>query len=143
MKKYFSLLLTAISLNAFSQTIEMPLAGFKTGDDINFAKPDFDDSQWQQIKSNVTWELQGFDGYNGFAWYRFHVTIPTAIKTNSLWKDSLRIHLAKIDDLLPKQASTLSTENSSANRVHYRKKKMAIRLPGIRSRKYIWPPVIP
>ena len=98
MKKYFSLLLTVISLNAFSQTIEMPLALFKTGDDINFAKPDFDDSQWKQIKSNVTWELQGFDGYNGFGWYRFHVTIPTSIKTNSLWKDSLRIHLAKIDD---------------------------------------------
>lgn len=98
MKNIFLSLLILFSFKSLSQNIALPTAFFKTGDDINFARPDHDDSQWQQIKSNVNWELQGFDGYNGFAWYRFHVTIPSTIKTNSLWKDSLRIYLAKIDD---------------------------------------------
>jgi alpha-galactosidase len=96
-------LLLAISLLtvqvSISQKIEMPVAKFKTGDDITYSYPVTDDSKWGEIRSNLIWEPQGYDKYDGYAWYRFHVVLQSAIKTNSLWKDSLRIFLAKIDDV--------------------------------------------
>ena len=35
-----------------------------------FAKPDFDDSGWKPIAVDRPWEAQGFEGLDGFAWYR-------------------------------------------------------------------------
>jgi hypothetical protein len=98
MKNFFFLCFTFLSLACFSQKIEMQDAKFQTGDDIKWSNTDFDDTHWPMLKTNLNWELQNYDGYNGFAWYRFHVNIPSAIKNNSFWKDSLRIFLAKIDD---------------------------------------------
>ncbi len=43
---------------------------FSVGDNKEWAKPDFDDSDWDQIRVPSTWENQGYDDYNGFAWYR-------------------------------------------------------------------------
>lgn len=76
----------------------MPEAKFKTGDDKNYSLPDLDDSHWQILKTNEFWDEQGFGDYDGYAWYRIHVIIPSSLKKNSYWKDSLRIYLAKIDD---------------------------------------------
>jgi stage II sporulation SpoE-like protein len=55
----------AISLNG--------LWRFHTGDDPNWAKPDFDDSHWSLLRSDNTWDQQGYKGYRGMAWYRFRV----------------------------------------------------------------------
>ena len=82
----------------FSQHIEMPMANFSTGNDESWSKTVIREAKWKVIKTNIPWEAQGHDGYNGYAWYRFHVNIPSAIKNNSYWKDSLKIFLAKIDD---------------------------------------------
>ncbi len=82
-----------------AQKIDLPAAKFITGDDVTYSYPVTDDSKWANIKSNVIWETQGYDNYDGYAWYRFHVIIPPGIRTNSLWKDSLRIFLAKVDDV--------------------------------------------
>jgi hypothetical protein len=52
-------------------------------------KPEFNDADWRQLHVPATWEEQGImtpnprwpstganDGYNGYAWYRRHVTVP-------------------------------------------------------------------
>ena len=43
---------------------------FKTGDHLQWAEPDFDDSEWHIIQAPGDWESQGFKNYDGFAWYR-------------------------------------------------------------------------
>ncbi|WP_050982095.1 putative Ig domain-containing protein [Mucilaginibacter paludis] len=45
------------------------------------------------------WQSQGFPDYHGFAWYRIHVNIPVALKTNAVWKDSIRLFLAHVNDV--------------------------------------------
>src|SRR6202012_195651 len=44
------------------------------------------------------WEEQGHDGYDGFGWYRLHVTIPKSLKENSFFKDSIRFRMGYGDD---------------------------------------------
>ncbi len=43
---------------------------FSIGDFSEWADPNYDDSDWDEIKVPDKWENQGYDGYNGFAWYR-------------------------------------------------------------------------
>ena len=86
-------------LRSFSQpNIVIDSTKFQTGDDSGWSKPGFDDANWQTLKTNLEWDEQGYKDYNGFAWYRMHVVIPSTIKEKSFWKDSLRIYLARIDD---------------------------------------------
>jgi len=42
----------------------------------NFARPDFDDSNWKVITTKASWEKQGFPNYNGWGYYRRRVTVP-------------------------------------------------------------------
>ncbi len=100
MRKIFILTLLFISTQVSSQQdISLPTAKFKTGDIPAWSQASFDDSQWPSIKTNTPWEQQGYADYNGFAWYRFHFKLPASLRDNSYWKDSLRIFLAKIDDV--------------------------------------------
>jgi sialate O-acetylesterase len=43
---------------------------FQIGDKASWAAADFNDSDWESIKAPLAWEEQGFNGYDGFAWYR-------------------------------------------------------------------------
>lgn len=43
---------------------------FSIGDDSKWANPLFDDSNWDQISVPGKWEDQGYNDYNGYAWYR-------------------------------------------------------------------------
>jgi len=93
----FFCLLTTSSL--FSQ--DLPIADgwkFSTGDQPEWASPSFNDSAWARIKVGASWESQGYTDYNGFAWYRLHVRIPSGIKDKSFLKEKLRLELGKIDD---------------------------------------------
>lgn len=36
----------------------------------------FDDASWQRIRIGDFWEKQGFDGYDGIAWYRVSFALP-------------------------------------------------------------------
>ena len=92
----FSFLLISITTQA--QKVELSTAKFMTGDNITYSYPATDDQAWTSIKTNQTWERQGHENYDGFAWYRFHLIIPVAFKTNSYWKDSVRIFLSRVDD---------------------------------------------
>ena len=70
---------------------------FKIGDDCVWAEKDFDDSKWDSIQIGL-WEDQGYQKYNGFAWYRMKVFIPSSLKESSYLKDSLQLFLGEIDD---------------------------------------------
>ncbi len=68
-------------------------------------KPELNDADWRQLHVPATWEEQGImtpnprwpstvpnDGYNGYAWYRKHVTVPAdwgeaAVRFQSGWID--------------------------------------------------------
>ncbi len=86
------------SLQAITQNIILSKAKFTTENNDAFKLKDYDDTQWAVIKTGLNWELQGYDGYNGYGWYRIKTLFPSSLKTNSYWKDSLRINLGKIDD---------------------------------------------
>ena len=59
-KLLISLFLLLGALSCFAQqTIELNNWKFKTGDNINWSKSDFDDSAWKSIKTNEAWETQG------------------------------------------------------------------------------------
>lgn len=43
---------------------------FSVGDDQRWAQPGFDDHRWSRINVPSYWEDEGYDRYNGYAWYR-------------------------------------------------------------------------
>ncbi len=43
---------------------------FSIGDNKKWADPKYADSDWENIDVPSTWEDEGFNGYNGYAWYR-------------------------------------------------------------------------
>ena len=96
--------LTALFLSFFffafsgAQKVELPTAKFITGDNVIYSYPSTDDSHWTEIKAKTPWEYQGFANYDGYAWYRFRLVVLPSMKEISLWKDSLRIFLGKVDD---------------------------------------------
>lgn len=51
-------------------------ARFHTGDDLRWADPRFDDSQWAVLRLDRSWSGQGYRNYSGFAWYRFRILLP-------------------------------------------------------------------
>ena len=71
---------------------------FKIGDNLDYAKMDYDDSDWEQIEVSKTVEEQGHRNYNGYSWYRIKIFIPVSLKKNAALTDSLVINLGKIDD---------------------------------------------
>ncbi len=71
---------------------------FKTGDNLQYSASDFNDSDWEEIRVNQTWNKQGYKKYEGFAWYRIHVVIPASLKENPFPNDSLIFNFGKIDD---------------------------------------------
>src|SRR5690349_13648541 len=94
------LLLFGITRLAAQESISLQLkeARFHTGDDPSWSASSFNDKDWPLIKAGQNWEPQGFDKYDGYAWYRFHILLPVGLKENAWWKDSIRLFLAKIDD---------------------------------------------
>ena len=60
-----------------SDTWKFQLDAKDIGVKSEWFKNDFDDSSWKDIKINATWEKQGYDNYDGYAWYRLSkVKIP-------------------------------------------------------------------
>jgi hypothetical protein len=64
----------------------VPLDGewqFHPGDDLRWAAPAYDDSEWERIKADKTWGAQTHPSYTGFAWYRRHLDIPPSPLANA------------------------------------------------------------
>lgn len=68
---------------------------FSIGDDPNWARADFDDSYWGSIMVPAKWEPQGYEGYDGNAWYRRELVLNNNIKAD----ERLILILGKIDDM--------------------------------------------
>lgn len=93
------LFLSVVKLSAQEETIK--LSGpwkFIQGDNLEYAAPGFNDSQWKPILVDRIWESQGYDPYDGYAWYRVKVFIPSSLKDKAYLKDSLKIFLGKINN---------------------------------------------
>jgi hypothetical protein len=66
---------------------------FATGDDANRALPEFDDSSWSGIKVSASWEDQGYEDYDGYAWYRREFNVDAEDLLQPFY-----VYLGKIDD---------------------------------------------
>jgi len=66
---------------------------FKTGDNMDYKEPLFNDNNWHLINVPKAWEDQGYNDYDGYAWYRkkFFVSGQYA-------NEKVVILLGKIDD---------------------------------------------
>ena len=67
---------------------------FSIGDSPDWAKPDLNDFDWERIKVPNAWENEGFNGYNGYAWYRKKVEIKSNLKGRDIY-----LSLGRIDDV--------------------------------------------
>lgn len=65
---------------------------FNIGDNSLWANPDFDDSDWDDIYVPAAWEDEGFNGYDGYAWYRVNFDLR---KDES---DAYYLELGYVDD---------------------------------------------
>jgi len=93
------LFLTVISQRTFSNELHavVTLSGywqFSIGDNMAWAAKDFDDRDWDKIAVPATWEDQGYMGYDGYAWYRTKIKIPSSKDNKSLF-----IKIGNIDDV--------------------------------------------
>ena len=75
--KYMALIIMTAALSVLTHAEDLrklvSLSGywkFSIGDDIRWASPAYDDSQWDQLSVPGGWENQGYNEYNGYAWYR-------------------------------------------------------------------------
>jgi hypothetical protein len=101
----FLLLTPALCAPAHAQDFDLnagrqPLASldglwrFHTGDDPQWADPNFDDSQWPLLRSDESWAVQGYKGYSGTAWYRFRVSVPAGMSDLSIWLPDISTNYA-------------------------------------------------
>ncbi len=67
---------------------------FEIGTSDSYAKPGYNDSDWEDIKVPGCWEDEGFPGYDGFAWYRTTVFIPKELENKAL-----RLRMGRVDDV--------------------------------------------
>ncbi|MGE4585962.1 MAG: beta galactosidase jelly roll domain-containing protein [Mangrovibacterium sp.] len=94
------LVLLGLLVVPFAAPAEMPyplsLKGywkFRIGDREQWALCETDDSDWARIKVPGRWEDAGYQGYDGFAWYRTRVVIPAGMKS-----PNLVLQLGYVDD---------------------------------------------
>ncbi|SNR31130.1 sialate O-acetylesterase [Lutibacter flavus] len=66
--------------------------GFVNNEPI-WAKENLDESDWIQIKVPAMWEYEGFEGLDGFAWYRTTINLTEDEAANKI-----TLGLGKIDD---------------------------------------------
>lgn len=67
---------------------------FHLGDNKQWKEENYDDYIWESIKVPGEWEQQGYEGYDGFGWYRINFRLPSTIDDSDLY-----LSLGKIDDI--------------------------------------------
>ncbi len=90
-------IILCLSVNAEDLRKIVSLSGswkFSIGDDSKWASPSYDDSGWDQINVPGKWEDQGYNDYNGYAWYR------KTFKVNDIPANTtIYLMLGQIDDV--------------------------------------------
>jgi sialate O-acetylesterase len=66
---------------------------FSVGDSPDWAAPAFSDRSWATIHAPSEWQSEGYEGYNGYAWYRKTFTFPSGHE-----KETVFLSLGRIDD---------------------------------------------
>lgn len=69
-----------------SDSVEIDLEGpaqFRTGDDLAWADPDFDDSAWSTVQVPFN-NHPAFNNYDGFGWYRVTFDLPAEAEGTNL-----------------------------------------------------------
>lgn len=67
---------------------------FSIGINEEWTSPKFNDSSWETVRVPSPWEDEGFNGYNGYAFYRKKINIPSSYKGRMLY-----LNLGYIDDV--------------------------------------------
>lgn len=100
MKRLYVALLTILTVvgPAASQSILPAEWKFLTGDKQEYIDSAKNDYWWNDISPLAVWEKQGFEGYDGYAWYRVKVVVPASMKKNAWKYGGLMLSLGKIDD---------------------------------------------
>ena len=96
--KILSIFLLLFSLKNTAQIVNINKDWkFQKGDDKTWAKPELEDATWSPILSLISYEKQGFEGYKGYSWYRIKFFLPEKVREGALFKERIRVVLAKID----------------------------------------------
>jgi hypothetical protein len=66
---------------------------FKTGDNKDYKDPLYNDKAWRTIMVPKAWEDQGYNDYDGFAWYR-----KSFVVSGNYSNEKVVVMLGKIDD---------------------------------------------
>jgi cephalosporin-C deacetylase len=84
----------------FSQPIDLSTDGwkFKDSDNIGWASPQYDDTQWVNISVGKTWEAHFEKAFDGIAWYRRTVNVPKSLEKATKKSGSMILKLGMIDD---------------------------------------------
>lgn len=67
---------------------------FETGDEEEWAVPEFDDKRWADIYVPSAWEDEGFPGYDGYAWYRKEFELNSDLNGQTVY-----LYIGYIDDV--------------------------------------------
>ena len=92
-------LMTLMGLQLSAQNISVSKALFKQGDEMNWAKPEWDDASWSDIDITKQWDKQGFpQNTKSYGWYRIHVNIPKSVFQGGDQQNALIFNLPMVDD---------------------------------------------
>ncbi|WP_375448391.1 beta-L-arabinofuranosidase domain-containing protein [uncultured Fibrella sp.] len=70
----------------------------QVGDQSVYESQAMGNNAWKPVKVGTNWETQGLADYNGIAWYRLRVVIPSSLRERNPPIQGLRLALGKIDD---------------------------------------------
>jgi DUF1680 family protein len=70
---------------------------FKTGDNMDWANPLFNDADWNSRRLGTSWK-DTVTKENIYVWFRIKTVIPSEMKTQAEKENGLLLHLGKIDD---------------------------------------------
>lgn len=95
----FTAILLILGISAHAEDLRkiVSLSGnwkFSIGDDSKWASPLYDDSDWDQIIVPGQWENQGYNDYNGYAWYRKSFRVRDIPPNTTIY-----LMLGRIDDV--------------------------------------------
>ncbi len=88
---------TGIYIDEDNELLDLNLSGrwkFHTGNDKTWKSAEFNDEDWKTINVPSVWENEGYEDYDGYAWYRLEFKIPQNFPAGELY-----LSLGKIDDL--------------------------------------------
>ena len=98
-KVFLIVFLTGTAFNTFAEDLRriVNLEGywkFSVGDYKAWSGSNFNDADWDEIRVPGKWESQGYNEYNGYAWYRRQFRIQDVDQNETLY-----LLLGRIDDV--------------------------------------------